>query len=175
MWPALEAALHVFFNPRGLRAWKLVEAPPLGGGEAYSRNFNAAATRYPKECQERMHHVGQCVAVTNETPWFHAAEDQGCQPDGGTSEEVSGGEQVVRWEPISVYLMHGDGITVPTHNLVPWRDLPATLEKHLGYLGSFALSKDNANVDVMPPTLMLPRGPRTASRGSTTQSSHGVA
>ena len=42
-------------------------------------------------------HVGQCVAVTNEMPWFHAAEDQGCQPDGGTSEEVSGGEQVVRW------------------------------------------------------------------------------
>ena len=81
----------------------------------------------------------------------------------------------MRWESISVYLMHGDGITVPTHNLTSWRDLPATLEKHLGYLGSFALSKGNANVDVLPPTLMLPRGPRTASRGSMTQNSHGVA
>ena len=56
------------------------------------------------------------MAVTNEMPWFHAAEDQGCQPDGGTSEEVSGGEQVVQQESISVYLMHGDGITVPRHS-----------------------------------------------------------
>ena len=61
-----------------------------------------------------------------------AAEDQGCQPDGGTSEYVSRGEQVVRWESINVYLMHGDGITVPTHNLTSLRDLPATLEKDLG-------------------------------------------
>ena len=50
------------------------------------------------------------------TDRFHATEDQGCQPDGGTSEEVSRGEQVVRWESISVYLMHGDGITVPRHS-----------------------------------------------------------
>ena len=55
----------------------------------------------------------------------------------------------MRWESISVYLMHGDGITVPTHNMTSWRDLPATLEKHLGYLGSFALSKDNANLCIV--------------------------
>ena len=29
----------------------------------------------------------------------------------------------MRWESISVYLMHGDGITVPTHNLTSWRGL----------------------------------------------------
>ena len=76
----------------------------------------AQRVRARSHCGEAVVAVGQCVAVTNEMPWFHAAEDQGCQPDGGTSEEVSGGEQVVRWESISVYLMHGDGITVPTHS-----------------------------------------------------------
>ena len=29
----------------------------------------------------------------------------------------------MRWESISVYLMHGDGIRVPTHNLTSLRGL----------------------------------------------------
>ena len=63
-----------------------------------------------------------CIRVGGRdfTHRFHAAEDQGCQPDEGTSEEVSRGEQVVRWESINVNLMHVDGITVPTHHLTSW-------------------------------------------------------
>ena len=46
--------------------------------------------------------------------------------------EVHGRPDALQGEPINVYLMRGDGITAPTHNLTSLRDLPATLEKHLG-------------------------------------------
>ena len=46
--------------------------------------------------------------------------------------EVHGRPDALQGESINVYLMRGDGITAPTHNLTSLRDLPATLEKHLG-------------------------------------------
>ena len=46
--------------------------------------------------------------------------------------EVHGRPDALQGESTNVYLMRGDGITAPTHNLTSLRDLPATLENDLG-------------------------------------------